>query len=74
MVDSGKEPSKLKVFKQVLNQITLSLPGSGTEGSGDRRAPPQVQLVLSLEQLYSSVMRALSCRKATGSQHLGLEY
>lgn len=57
MVDNGNEPSKLSFpASYLVNQITLSLPGSGTEGKRDRRAPPQVQLVLSLEQLYNSVM------------------
>lgn len=57
MVDNGNEPSKLSFpASYLVNQITLSLPGSGTEGRRDRRAPPQVQLVLSLEQLYNSVM------------------
>lgn len=57
-----------------MNQISLSLAGSGTEG---RRAPPQVQLVLGLEQLYNPVMENTECfelHESTGSQHLGLEY
>lgn len=46
----------------------LASDGNGTEGGRDRRAPPQVQLGLSLEQLYNSILGK------HWDQHFSLEY